>query len=297
MLENTDQDQRVLKYRKTETKPLRDLGFDERWLQERILEDPSILGLGELSVIERERVQPTGGRLDFLMYDPEENGVRFEIEVMLGKLDESHIIRTIEYWDIERRRFPSLEHRAVIVSEEITNRFFNVISLLNGAVPIIALQLSALQVDNSVILSFTKVIDIPEPDIEGEDGPVQRTDRAYWESYSNPQAIGVVDKMVSMISSPDGAARVTYNKSQIAAGTSGRHFLWFNPRKISPRCHIVLRLDEEVRDKIAERFDEVGVFAGSQGKYMKLRINQKELDEHEELVRELLKACEEYSRS
>ena len=211
----------MLEYRKTETKPLRDLGFDERWLQERILEDPSILGLGELSVIERERVQPTGGRLDFLMYDPEENGVRFEIEVMLGKLDESHIIRTIEYWDIERRRFPSLEHRAVIVSEEITNRFFNVISLLNGAVPIIALQLSALQVDNSVILSFTKVIDIPEPGIEEEEGIVERTDRAYWESYSNPQAIGVVDKMVSLISSPYGAARLTYNKSHIAVGTLG----------------------------------------------------------------------------
>ncbi len=34
----------------------------------------------------------------------------------------------------------------------------------------------------------------------------------------------------------------------------------------------------------------------SRGKYVKLRINQKELDEHEELVRELLNACEEYSR-
>ena len=121
----TDQDQSVLEYKRIEPKPLRDLGFNERWLQERILEDPSILGLGELSVIERERTQLTGGRLDFLMYDPEENGVRYEIEVMLGKLDESHIIRTIEYWDVERRRFPSLEHRAVIVAEEITNRFLN----------------------------------------------------------------------------------------------------------------------------------------------------------------------------
>jgi len=296
MLENTDQDQK-LKYRKTETKPLRDLGFDERWLQKRILEDPSILGLGELSVIERERVQPTGGRLDFLMYDPEENGVRFEIEVMLGKLNESHIIRTIEYWDIERRRFPSLEHRAVIVSEEITNRFFNVISLLNGAVPIIALQLSALQVDNSVILSFTKVIDIPEPGIEEEEGLVERTDRAYYESHSNPQAMGVVDKIVSLVSSPYGAARVTYNKGHIAVGTSGRQFLWCHPRKVSPRCLTQLRLDREVRDEFVERFDQVGMLVSSKGKYIKLRINQKELEEHEELFRELLKACEEESRS
>jgi hypothetical protein len=46
---------------------------------------------------------------------------------MLGSLDESHIIRTIEYWDIERQRRPTFEHRAVIVAERITSRFFNVL--------------------------------------------------------------------------------------------------------------------------------------------------------------------------
>ena len=70
------------------------------------------------------------------MYEPEEHA-RYEVEIMLGTLDESHIIRTIEYWDIERQRFPSYEHVAVIVAEEITSRFFNVIGLLNRAVPII----------------------------------------------------------------------------------------------------------------------------------------------------------------
>ena len=113
-------------YQKPNTVRLRDVGKDEKWLQEQVEKDPSILGLGDLSVIERERKQISGGRIDFLMYNPE-NGVRYEIELMLGKVDESHIIRTIEYWDIERRRFPSLEHRAVIVAEEITNRFFNII--------------------------------------------------------------------------------------------------------------------------------------------------------------------------
>jgi hypothetical protein len=83
--------------------------------QDRINEDPSILGLGELVVITREHTQPSGGRIDFLMYGPDEDGVRYEIEVMLGRVDESHIIRTMEYWDIERKRFPSLQHRAVIV--------------------------------------------------------------------------------------------------------------------------------------------------------------------------------------
>ncbi len=86
--------------------------------------------MGDLNVIERERAQASGGRIDFLMYDPDD-GIRYEIEIMLDKLDANHIIRTIEYWDIERKRYPNVEHRAVIVAEDITNRFFNIISLFN----------------------------------------------------------------------------------------------------------------------------------------------------------------------
>ncbi len=62
-----------------------------------------LLGLGDLQVIKRERIQASGGRIDFLMGDFESD-IRYEIEVMLGPVDESHIIRTIEYWDVERQR-------------------------------------------------------------------------------------------------------------------------------------------------------------------------------------------------
>src|SRR3989442_11609419 len=41
----------------------------------------------------------------------------------------SHIIRTIEYWDNERRRYPAYEHIAVLVAEQVTARFLNVIGL------------------------------------------------------------------------------------------------------------------------------------------------------------------------
>src|SRR5262245_21600112 len=92
---------------------LRAFGLDERWLQQRIAEDTSLLGLGEVRLIQRERIQPSGGRIDFLLSDAETD-TRYEVEVMLGTLDESHIIRTLEYWDIERQRYPSLDHQAVI---------------------------------------------------------------------------------------------------------------------------------------------------------------------------------------
>src|SRR5437016_14601854 len=84
-----------LKLRKAVPEPLRSIGLDERWLQDQIKQDPSLLGLGEVQIIQSERTQPTGGRIDFLMSDPEAE-TRYEVEVMLGAVDESHIVRTIE---------------------------------------------------------------------------------------------------------------------------------------------------------------------------------------------------------
>ena len=83
--------------------------LNEAWLQEVIANKPEILGLGDLIVKDKERIQPSGGRLDLLLQDVE-SLKRYEMEIQLGKTDESHIIRTIEYWDIERKRYPQYEH-------------------------------------------------------------------------------------------------------------------------------------------------------------------------------------------
>lgn len=79
--------------------------YDEQWLKDKVTNDPAILGLGDLEVKDVERIQPKAGRIDLLLYDSESEK-RHKIEVMLGKIDESHITRAIECWDIERKRFP-----------------------------------------------------------------------------------------------------------------------------------------------------------------------------------------------
>lgn len=60
----------------------------------------------------------------------------------MGATDEAHIIRTIEYWDLERTRFPQYEHVAVLVAEDVTSRFLNVVALFNKAIPIVAVQMA-----------------------------------------------------------------------------------------------------------------------------------------------------------
>jgi hypothetical protein len=104
--------------------------YSERWLQSQLVLDPSILNLGDIFLKDQERRQISGGRLDMLFEDVDGN-TRYEVELQLGATDETHIIRTIEYWDLERKRYPNYEHVAVIVAEDITTRFFNVISLFN----------------------------------------------------------------------------------------------------------------------------------------------------------------------
>jgi hypothetical protein len=287
-------------YVKTEPRRLRDLGLDEKWLQDRIADDPSILGLGDLSIITREKGQPSGGRIDMVLFDPEEEGVRYEVEIMLGRLDESHIIRTIEYWDIERQRYPALRHRAVIVAEDITSRFFNVIGLLNRAIPMIAIQMSAFQFEDNVVLHFAKLLDLVEVAADEEIEQVeQQRDRGYWERRANPASMGVVDKVLALLPAAATPPRVTYNQGHIAVGGRGRNFCWLHPRQKQPHNVVDLMVGGENRDAWLQKLEAAGVGAykiDSSSKNIRVPLTQRELAEQEGLIRQLLAACEEQGR-
>lgn len=275
-----------LEYHKAEPLTLAQAGFDERWLQERIEEDPSILGLGDLNLLTRERRQPAGGRIDFLLSDPEAD-VMYEVEVMLGRTDESHIIRAIEYWDVERRRWPTREHRAVIVAEGITSRFFNVIYLFNRAIPMIAIQLNTFRVGDKLVLDFTKVLDIYEPP-EDEEALSEPTDRAYWEKRSNPQSISVFDRCLAMIGEAGATPKVTYNKGAIALSGPAQTFARFHPRK-QAHCLVRIRLTDADRDNVAGSLEEAAITASVlKWGALSLPLTPADLDQNGAAVRDAL---------
>src|SRR3982751_2318529 len=103
----------------------------------------------------------------------------YEVGVMLGETDETHIIRTIEYWDNEKRRWPQRQHFAVLVAEHINRRYFNVIHLLSLSIPIIAVQAALIESNGSRSLFFSTILDTYE---EIEDGPPDDKiyNREYW---------------------------------------------------------------------------------------------------------------------
>lgn len=229
--------------------------FSEKWVQNLIADDASILGLGDLILRDRERIQPHAGRLDLLLQDRDRDTKRrYEVELQLGATDESHIIRTIEYWDIERKRYPQYDHCAVLIAEDITSRFLNVISLFNGSVPLIALQMQALKVGECVTLVFTTVVDELSRGLvdEDEDAEAAPTDRSYWEKRATKTTVALTDKLFALVKEFDPALEMKYNKFYIGLSRDGDpyNFVTFQPQKNQVNLELKLPQTEELTAKI-----------------------------------------------
>ena len=223
--------------------------INEKVIQDYIFENPSVLGLGDLEPLKKEKVQPLGGRLDLLFADDDNN--RYEVELQLGATDPSHIIRTLEYWDTERKRYPQYNHKAVIIAEDITSRFQNVISLFNGSIPIIALQLNAVKTtEGDISLSFVKVMDIVELGADEEDY-AEPTDRAYWEKRSTNKTMQLVDKLANEIGVGNTGYDLKYNKFYIGLQKDGvtKNYVSFRPKK----SFLYLDIKSEEMPELEER--------------------------------------------
>jgi hypothetical protein len=264
--------------------------YREKWVQERIAEDPSILGLGDLVLKDKERSLPRGGRLDLLFQDAE-SSTRYEVEIMLGGTDESHIIRTIEYWDLEKRRYPQYDHYAVIVAEDITSRFLNVIGLFNGFIPLIALQMSALKFGDQISLVFTKVFDALSLGMPDADEEVQAvTDRSYWETRGTKETVALADEMFKMVNAFAPDLELKYNKFYIGLAKDGQpnNFVIFRAKKSSFRAEIRLASSPDI-DKQLEAADiDVMDYDQRWGRY-RLRLTKNDIKKHSELLFKLLK--------
>jgi len=269
--------------------------FNEKWLQARIEDDPTILGMGELEFRDTEKILVGGGRLDTILYDPEYKK-RYEVEIQLGKTDEAHIIRTIEYWDLERKRNPQYEHCAVIIAEDITSRFLNVISLFNGFIPLIAIQVKAIKLNNTISLFFTKVLDETKFELLEEDNISEPTDKAYWERRATKETLKLTEKIMSSLENITSEYNLKYNKHYIGLGKNNiaNNFISFVPRKTVVLLHIKLDKSEEI-DELLESSDLDTLAYDKQWKQYRLRLQNIDLEKNLDIIKNLCKkAKEEY---
>ena len=268
--------------------------YSETWLEDLIAEDPSILGLGDLELRDRQRRQPRAGRLDLLLQDPDTKR-RYEVELQLGATDEPHIIRTIEYWDIERKRYPHYDHCAVLVAEDITSRFLNVISLFNGTIPLIAVQMRAMEVGDHITLVFSKVVDeltlgAVEEDEDEEAAP---TDRAFWESKTSPRIVNLADRLFELIKEFDDSLELKYNKYYIGLSRNKKPFNFITIRPKKNQINLDIKLPRS--DDVDAAFDEAGIptLEHRWGLY-RLRLTNADIEENSILLKRLM--SEAYTR-
>lgn len=139
---------------------LRELGYDERWLQDWLAADPTRLGLGQVVVLAQELTHATGGSLDILAADGD---TYYSVEVQLGEVDASHGFRVLDYWAHNRARYPDKTHVAALLVESADGRFRQALQAIAEYLPLIVVALRAWRRASEVVL-------VPEPLIVNEPG-------------------------------------------------------------------------------------------------------------------------------
>jgi hypothetical protein len=270
----------------SKTLKIRDCGLKEDWLQDQIEADPSILGLGDLEVVRREKTQSSRGRLDFLLQDPAD-GSMYEVEVMLGETDASHIIRSIEYWDLERRRWPKRSHTAVLVAENMNRRFFNVIQLLSLTIPIIAVQANIVEADGKRILNFTTILRAYEEPEEESSGVVGIFDEHWWRS-NKPTNVSNAEALVALTGYP---LEMGFTKNYVSLGVDGSHYFTFRARSGGKSLLTFWSSDDDVA-KITGVLDEANIPYdtkpySSGGQIVRMNVDQKMIQSKPDLFKKL----------
>ena len=234
--------------------------YNEAWLQKQIAETPSILGLGDLHLRAKEKIL-TYGRLDILLEDSDsDNPTRYEVEIQLGDTDESHIIRTIEYWDLERKRYPQYDHVAVLVAEGVTGRFLNVLNLFNGNIPLIVLKLDAFKIENDIALHFTKILDRVQLGVPEEEEASEPANRAYWEKRSCPEMLKISDALLGIVKAVEPNIEENYNRYYIGLlrNNVAANYCYFKPKKAF--VHMFFRIGKP-DDEQMKRLEDVDIEA------------------------------------
>lgn len=268
---------------------IRGCGYDEYWLQDQIYENPACLGFGDLEPVSKERIQSSGGRLDILLKNPEDDTM-YEVEVMLGETDESHIIRTIEYWDNEKRRWPQRQHYAVLVAESVTRRFFNVIQLLSHSIPIIAIQGNIVETNGVRALHFIKVLDTYEEVDDGAtDGPGVY-DEEYWRKRA-PWTLEHAQLLKSVVSPELPDSSLGYVKSYIAIMALNNTYFRLH-RRSAKKTLLSFRISDSLREEATALLDEQGISFVHKGPHLRITVGTETIENNREMFLQIVELVE-----
>lgn len=269
----------------SKTVSISDAGFNEEWLQNQIWDNPSQIGLGDLETVLKEATISSGGRLDILLKNPE-NDTMYEVEVMLGETDPSHIIRTIEYWDLIRRKWPQRQHFGVLIAEKITKRYFNVIQILSNNVPLIAIQVNIIELRDQRSLHFTKILDAYEEPEDDLNGTAENIDESFWESKSK-SVLNSAKKIYEVTKEIYEDTKIGYNKTNITISSGGYNQMYFKKR-YEGSVLIVFRFGSKM-EEIEELLRNNEINFAVDNKKFKIQLYERQIEEKLNIFLEIAK--------
>ena len=252
---------------------LRDLGYDEVWLQNWLSDDSSRLGLGDVSVIAQELASPHGGSLDILAA---EGDTYYSVEVQLGEVDASHGFRVFDYWASNRARYRDKTHVAVLVAESASGRYRQALEALVEFLPLIVIELRAWRGAGEAILVSEVALANESLDLSGTAAPAGATARTEsdWKEQCTEEAWRFHIEFVECARSNLGEVRVDYSPKSYVGVRRGRRVwapLWF--RKDGAHVYLPdpdgLKGDEPsvALEELRERLRETGLEAAWQPTY------------------------------
>lgn len=261
-------------------------GVDEDAVQNFIESDLSVLGLGVTTrVIGKQRRHQGAGILDLLL-ESEDKRTRYVVELMLGDLDESHIIRAIEYWDIERRAYPEIAHVAVLVAEGL-GRFLSVIGLLSGAgrIPLMVIQMTALKIEtNRIALTFSRVLDQQRRQVEDDDSENEPARVQTWAERVPQEIMAAIHSLFEKLNSTARNLVLRETTAYIAVspiGTRQTNIIFCPQRKL-----IQMEIRTDQTQEMDEKLNGLGEYDSRYRRYI-LRIRPNDVDANANIFIEL----------
>jgi hypothetical protein len=164
-----------------------------------------------------------------------------------------------------------------------------VINLFNRAIPLIAIQVTALDVGGILTINATTVFDLVRLGTEEDDEPGQAVDRSYWIKRGSQASVELTDEVLGLVNEITPGMVLKYNKHYIGLARDGvaQNFVTFRPR----RGYVVTEFRISRRDDVSALIEETGMdtlpYQKRWGKY-RLQLTNDDMREHRELLIRLI---------
>ena len=230
-----------------------------------------------------------------MLEDPAEQ-IIYVVELMLGPLDPSHIVRTLEYWlkyKLPKNR-EDWEKRAVLIAEDVVgSRSEKVVRFLSERMPLMVQQLAAIKVGGQMTLHVTTLFDQVEDDAE-DDVSSSLQNRDTWTSRIGDKNMALLDKFFSMLQQHKSDIQPKYKQGIVGllVGSKPESFVRFAGTKDFVRVSALVKQVSEWN----QRFQQTGfqlLGSGKKQDRVRFRLTTDLFISHESLLSDFVSAAYE----